>query len=352
MRTLHKGIANVAQLGEFDDIIDVRSPAEYADDHVPGAINCPVLFNEERAKIGTLYVQVSPFEARKLGAVLVARNIARSLEERFLDKPKHWRPLVYCWRGGQRSGAFSHVLREIGWDAHRLGGGYKSWRHEVLDGLARRPQEFQFVVLAGPTGTAKSRILESLSEMGAQVLHLEALAEHKGSVLGSLPERPQPSQRMFESRLHGALVALDSDKPVYVEAESRRIGSVHMPNALLAAIRSARCLRVDASLEARIEFLMRDYDYYLGNPRWLSECMTRLHGLQSNETLAHWFALVEGGQYRRLVEELLERHYDPLYRRSQHENFAASPTAAALTTTDLSPAGIRVLAERILSGEL
>ncbi|MFN4149090.1 MAG: tRNA 2-selenouridine(34) synthase MnmH, partial [Rhodocyclaceae bacterium] len=190
---LPRGVATVAQLAEFDAILDARSPAEYADDHIPGAISCPVLSNEERARVGTLYKQVSPFEAKKLGAVLVARNVAALIEAHFLDKPKSWRPLVYCWRGGQRSGAFTHVLREIGWDAHRLEGGYKGWRRHVLERLAVLPQKFSFRVVSGPTGSGKSRLLEALARLGAQVLHLEELAAHKGSVLGVLPDEPQPS---------------------------------------------------------------------------------------------------------------------------------------------------------------
>ena len=110
-------------LAGFDAIIDVRSPAEYAEDHVPGAISAPVLDNEERARVGTLYKQVSPFDAKKLGAALVAKNIAHHIQDKFSAMPRPWRPLVYCWRGGKRSGAMAHILREIGWDAWSIEGG-------------------------------------------------------------------------------------------------------------------------------------------------------------------------------------------------------------------------------------
>lgn len=343
-----KGVATVAQLAEFDAIIDARSPAEYAEDRIPGAINCPVLSNEERARVGTLYKQVSPFEARKVGAVLVARNIAAHVEALFLDKPKEWKPLVYCWRGGQRSGAFTHILREIGWNAHRLEGGYKSWRGHVIAALATLPQRFSWRVISGPTGSAKSRILEALAAQGAQVLHLEELAAHKGSVLGDLPDAPQPAQKMFETRLHSALTALDPERPVFVEAESRRIGTLQIPDALIFAIRAAPCLKIDASRPARAEFLLRDYDYFLARPRWLLAQLGHLRGLQSNETLAHWSALVEAGDFRGLVAELLEKHYDPLYQRSQDRNYryAGAPVFA---TDDLSPGGIEAVARRILA---
>ena len=195
---LPKGVATVAQLAEFDAVIDARAPAEFAEDRLPRAVSMPVLDDEERARVGTLYKQVSVFEAKKLGASLVSKNIAHHIEQHLLDKPRNWRPLVYCWRGGQRSGAFTHILREIGWDAHRLQGGYKAWRRHVIEQLAVLPRRFDFRVVSGATGSGKSRLLEALAARGAQVLHLEQLAAHKGSVLGDLPEQRQPAQKGFE----------------------------------------------------------------------------------------------------------------------------------------------------------
>lgn len=344
-----RGVATLAQLGEFDAILDARSPAEFADDHIPGATSCPVLSNEERARVGTLYKQVSPFEAKKVGAALVAKNIAAHIEAQFLDKPKSWRPLVYCWRGGQRSGAFTHILREIGWDAHRLEGGYKTWRRHVVDTLATLPAQFSYKVISGPTGSAKSRILEALGRQGAQVLHLEDLAAHKGSVLGNLPDAPQPSQRMFETNLLRALEQCDASRPVYVEAESRKIGALQVPDALIFAMRAAPCLRIDACRPARADFLLRDYAYFLERPQWLIGQLGHLRGLQSNETLARWTALIEAGEFRTLVDELLEKHYDPLYQRSQEKNFRDYADAAVFAADDLSPATINRMAERILA---
>jgi len=345
-----KGVAKVTQLGDFDVIIDARSPSEYAEDHVPGAISCPVLSDEERARVGTLYKQVSPFEAKKIGAALVAKNIARHIEERFLDQPREWRPLVYCWRGGKRSGAFQHILREIGWDAHRLEGGYKAWRQAIVAELAQLPGRYAFRVISGATGSAKSRILEALAGQGAQILHLEALAAHKGSVLGNLPDEAQPSQKAFETRLHAALAALDPQRPVFVEAESRRIGTVQVPDALIAAIRAAPCVRVEATLPARVDFLLRDYAYFLADPRWLAEKLGHLRGLQSNETLARWLGLIEADDFRTLVTELLEKHYDPLYQRSQAKNYRDYEGALTVATDDLGDTGIAELARRILAG--
>jgi tRNA 2-selenouridine synthase len=374
---LPKGVAKVSQLGEFDAILDARSPGEYAEDHLPGAINCPVLSDEERARVGTLYKQVSPFEAKKLGAALVAKNIAAHIEANFLNKPKDWHPLVYCWRGGKRSGAFTHILREIGWDAHRLDGGYKAWRKQVVERLAELPAQFRFQVISGPTGSAKSRVLEALAVQGAQILHLEELAAHKGSVLGNLPGKeragppqaflgplggeterskgfgggavtPQPSQKMFESQLLAALEKLDASRRVFVEAESRRIGALQVPDALILAMRAAPCLRIEASRAARADFLLRDYAYFLQRPAWLIQQLGHLKGLQSDEILTDWTTLIEAGDFPALVNELLEKHYDPLYQRSQGKNYRYDD-APVFATDDLSPASINALASDILT---
>jgi tRNA 2-selenouridine synthase len=346
---LPKGVATVAQLAEFDAIIDARSPGEFAEDRLPGAISLPVLDDEQRARVGTLYKQVSAFEAKKLGAALVSKNIARHIEEHLLDKPKHWRPLVYCWRGGQRSGAFSHILREIGWDAQRLQGGYKAWRRHVIEQLDLLPPSFRFRVVSGATGSGKSRLLEAIAARGGQVLHLEELAAHKGSVLGSLPDTPQPAQKGFESQLLAALSALDPARPVFVEAESRKIGRLQVPDALLAAIRGAPGLRIEAPLAARVEFLLRDYDYAVADPAWLVERLGHLRGLQSNETLARWQTLIAAGAFPVLVEELLTQHYDPLYQRSQAHNYDSFSAATRYTTEQLDAASLDRLAEEILA---
>ena len=346
---LPKGVATVAQLAEFDAIIDARSPGEFAEDRLPGAISLPVLDDEQRARVGTLYKQVSAFEAKKLGAALVSRNIAHHIETHLLDQPRSWRPLVYCWRGGQRSGAFTHILREIGWDAQRLQGGYKAWRRHVIEQLDLLPPSFRFRVVSGATGSGKSRLLEAIAARGGQVLHLEELAAHKGSVLGSLPDTPQPAQKGFESQLLAALSALDPARPVFVEAESRKIGRLQVPDALLAAIRGAPGLRIEAPLAARVEFLLHDYDYAVADPAWLVERLGHLRGLQSNEILARWQTLIAAGAFPVLVEELLTQHYDPLYQRSQAHNYDSFGAATRYTTEKLDAASLDRLAEEILA---
>jgi tRNA 2-selenouridine synthase len=340
----------VADLASFDEIIDVRSPAEFAEDHIPGACNCPVLDNAQRAEVGTLYKQVSPFAAKKLGAALVAENIARHLRQRFHDRPKHWQPLIYCWRGGDRSGAMTTIFRAIGWPAGQLDGGYKAWRAHVVTRLRELPATLRFRVVAGATGCAKTRILQAIAVLGEQALDLEALARHKGSVLGVLPDEAQPAQKGFETALLLALQAFDPARPVYVEAESRKIGNLHVPETLIERIRAGECLNLEAAVAARVDFLLRDYDYLLTRPEFLADRLEALHALQSRETISRWQGFVAAGQWSDLVGELLELHYDPLYRRSQSHHFEPTPRQN-FATDDLSPAGIDRLAEAIVQKE-
>jgi tRNA 2-selenouridine synthase len=303
--------ANLPQLGEFDEIIDVRTPAEFADDHIPGAINCPVLSDEERITVGTLYKQVSPFEARKVGGALVAKNIAHHLETRFRDHPKSWKPLIYCWRGGQRSGAMSIILSQVGWAAHKLEGGYKTYRRDVLEQLDSLPQRFTFKVVCGPTGSGKSRLLAALAETGHQVLDLEGLAQHRGSVLGKLPEQPQPSQKWFDSLLLQTLHGLDPARPVYVESESKKIGGIALPAALFDAMHASECLLLEVPLDVRVAALQEDYRHYIADPEALIAQLQVLHQFHGGEKLQHWSELIRAGNFPALVEELLTQHYDP-----------------------------------------
>lgn len=339
----------LAELRAFDAILDARSPAEFAEDHLPGAINVPVLDDAERAQVGTVYKQQSAFEAKRLGAPLAARNIAQHIDTLFADKPRQWRPLVYCWRGGGRSGSLTHVLRQVGWDAVRLDGGYKAFRRQVASELEEMPARFTFQVICGATGSGKSRLLEALGEVGAQALDLERLAAHRGSVLGELPGSPQPAQKSFETALWTALSEFDAARPVFVESESRKVGNLRVPDALIARMRESKCLRLEADTAARVELLREDYAHFVESPDALAEkldCLAPLHGA---ERIGAWKAHLEGGRWDALVEELLENHYDPAYRRSLLRNYAHAEFAAPVAVRDISHEGFLALAKRLAS---
>jgi tRNA 2-selenouridine synthase len=339
----------VADLPTFTDIIDVRSPGEFAEDHIPGATSLPILDNAERERVGTLYKQVSSFEAKKVGAALVSRNIAQHLETWFADKPKTYRPLVYCWRGGSRSGSLTHVLQKIGFDAVQLDGGYKAYRRHVVAELDRLPALFDYRVVCGPTGSGKSRLLHALASEGAQVLDLEALAAHRGSLLGALPDRPQPSQKSFESAVWFALSRFDPKRPVFVESESKKIGALRVPDALITAMRASACLQLEVPLAARVQLLTEDYMHFLHDPETINRQLGYLVSLRGGETIAAWQALANERAWPELVAALLDQHYDPAYLKSLTKNYAAAPSDRTFHTDDLSISGLQQLARVILA---
>lgn len=344
-------LVTVAQLSQFDEVIDVRSEGEFAEDHVPGAINCPVLDDGERARVGTLYKQQSSFEAKKIGAALVAANISRHLRERFLDRPREWRPLVYCWRGGSRSDAFAHVLHQVGWRAGRLDGGYRAYRRAVVAGLERLPRRLRLQVVCGLTGTGKSRLLRALRDAGGQVLDLEALAAHRGSVLGGLPEAPQPTQKMFESLVWKALAGFRRAQPVYLEAESRKIGALRVPEALIEAMRGGDCVVLEAPVAVRLQLLKHEYAHYLDHAESLIgrlECLAPLHG---HAVIGKWKELALAQRWDRLIVDLLARHYDPAYTRSIARHYPALGRARHLELSDTGDAALQALAQRCLAGD-
>lgn len=338
---------SAAQLAGWDAILDARSPAEFAEDHLPGAVNCPVLDDEERARVGTIYKQQGAFEAKRVGAPLVARNIARHIAQSFADRPKSWRPLVYCWRGGTRSGSLTHVLRQVGWNALQLEGGYKAFRRQVAADLETLPGHHAFRVICGATGSGKSRLLEALALTRAQVLDLELLAAHRGSVLGEIPGTAQPTQKAFETAIWSALSAFDRARPVFVESESKKVGNLRVPEALIARMREGECLRLEASAEVRAALLLDDYAHLVADPGLLREKLACLAPLHGRERIAQWVALAEKGAWEALVADLLGAHYDPAYHRSMFRNYRGAAAAPAVAVRKGSRAEFAALAGSI-----
>jgi tRNA 2-selenouridine synthase len=312
----------LSELDRFDLVIDVRSPAEFALDHIPGAVNYPVLSNEERIQIGTLYKQVSPFAAKKLGAAFVSRNISNHLETHLLELPREWRPLIYCWRGGERSGAFTHILNRIGWKAMQLEGGYQGFRRTVIDGLEQAANAFTFQVICGMTGSGKTRVLQEIGALGAQILDLESLAVHRGSVLGNEPNIEQPSQKGFETAVWNALRSLDPSKPVFVESESKKVGGVHIPDALMEKIRNGACIELRSSTQTRVSWLIREYHHFLTDTDNFKSKLALLTAHYGKVQIAQWNDAIDAGNFPELVEELLVKHYDPSYQSSIVRNFS------------------------------
>jgi tRNA 2-selenouridine synthase len=343
-------LASLDRLADFDEIVDVRTPLEYAEDRIPGAINAPVLSNEERVIVGTMYKQVSPFEATRVGAAMVAHNIARHLETTFADRPREWRPLIYCWRGGKRSGSMTTWFNLIGWRARQLDGGYKTWRRSVVEALGTLPAQFHYKVLAGHTGSGKTRLLNALADAGAQTLDLEALAAHRGSLLGTLPGERQPSQKAFDTALVTALRGFERERPVFVEAESRRIGMIALPVSLTEEIHRGSCIRVETPHDERIALLLQDYSHLFDDADSFRAQLSKLTELHGRAKIAEWHHLLDEGRRAELFQQLIDVHYDPAYARSTAKHFRALSDALGFpfhpTAADV-PAQARRLLERM-----
>jgi tRNA 2-selenouridine synthase len=340
----------LARLAEFDTIIDARSESEYAEDRLPGAVNWPSLDDAQRKLVGTEYKQVSPFLAKKRGAALVARNVAAHIEREVLDKPKGWQPLVYCWRGGSRSGALATVLDQIGFRVHVLEGGYREYRRAVAAELQQLPLRYPYLVVCGKTGSGKSRLLKALVEAGAQVLDLEGLAEHRGSVLGLVPGRPQPSQKQFESRVWDTLRRLDPARTVWVESESRKVGELRVPEALMERMRASPCVRVELALPERVRLLMEDYDFFVKDVPAFCDRLDALRALRGHAVVNRWQEAARAGRLEDVVRELLVEHYDPVYLQSMQRNFAGFAQAPVVAPADRTPATWAEVARELTGG--
>ena len=345
------GSISVTDLEHYPDIIDVRSEGEYAEDFIPGAVNYPVLNNDERIGVGTLNKAASAFEAKRMGAALVSRNIATMLEQHFADKPREWAPLIYCWRGGKRSRALTLVLREIGFKAVQLEGGYKAYRARVATELTELPKRFHYVTICGCTGTGKTALLHALRDAGAQVIELEGLANHKGSLLGESVTAPQPSQKRFDSSLWATLLALDPTRPVFVESESKKIGLVQMPESMREQMAVGECVWLDVPVAARVLHLRGEYEHFVADPALLMKKLAPLKALRGGEMLARWQVLADAGNIDGVVLSLLVDHYDPLYTTAIKRNYPSLSTARHVMIESLTPTALRLAAQALVAAK-
>ena len=332
---------------KFDTIIDVRSPLEFAEDHIVGAINCPVLSDLERQKVGTIYKKESSFKAKIIGSSLTAKNIAFHIENKFMEKKGSWQPLIYCWRGGQRSKAFSIVLSEVGWRTNQLKGGYKEYRNQVINFLDNIGPKLKITLISGKTGSAKTKILKSIENEGGQILDLEGLANHKGSLLGKIPDLIQPSQKFFESLIFNKIQKLNLKDKIYIEAESSKIGNIHIPKSIWKKMINSPRIEISANVELRAKFLVSDYDYMCNDPTLINPIIKGLKNRLSKKLFDEWTNLIDRKKWFDLTKSFLENHYDPSYSSNTIKN--DRKVIKKITATSLNNSDIKDIAKKILN---
>lgn len=336
--------AEIQDFSNYDLIIDARSPKEYVEDHIPGAINLPVVNNEEYAEVGTLH-RTDKMGAYRIGAIYSLINIARYIEEELPKYAERSRILVYCFRGGKRSKIWVDVLEAIGYKVDKLQGGWKNYRRWVNEQLGHLPTLYTYNVLSGPTGCGKTRLLAALRQANAQVLDLEELASHRGSVLGSIPGVVQPSQKYFDTLLLHELSHFDPARPIWVEAENKKIGNVQLPVSLLSTMRGGLTIQIETDMPQRVALLREDYQHFEDDPQCMMERLTFLRPLIGGAEFSIWEELAAEHRMPELFERLMRNHYDPAYRRSILRNYPAIDASPAITLADLSPAGLLVVAQ-------
>lgn len=338
----------IRRWNEFDTIVDARTEDEFAEDHLPGAVNWPTLDNQQRITVGTTYKQVNAFEAKKMGAAMAAHNISRHIERDVLDKPRDWKPLTYCWRGGKRSGSLSLILDQIGFKVTLIEGGYKAFRAAVVQDIPRLAAQFDWRVICGTTGSGKTRLLQAITNAGGQTLDLEALANHRSSVLGAIPGVPQPTQKRFDTLIWDRLRQLDPTRPVFVESESKKVGNVAVPTALIEAMRAGNCLNLVLTDTERVKLLMEDYDFFVKDQTFFCKRLEALREIRGKVVIDAWQAAVKAGNIESVVQELLTTHYDPVYVQSMQRNFRHYAAANELRAASRDMAAFNEVARSVI----
>ena len=293
----------------------MRSENEFADDHIPSSINLPVLNNKERIIIGTQYKENS-FEARKKGAALISNNISKIIKKDLFNKKD--KILIYCWRGGLRSLSLYLVLKQIGFDVEILEDGYKSYRRHVVQFFEDEIEQFNFNQIKGVTGVGKTLFLKNL-EKSTQVLDLEGIANHKGSILGDIPKFKQPNQKMFETKLFEKLESLNRKKKIWVEAESIKIGKLNIPSKLWKKMDEGISVKLKSTVDERVKFILKDYKYFTKEPELMSNAMLVLKKIIKKDDYRVIEENLKNGDYMNFVKSLINHHYDKAYKKTRSE---------------------------------
>ena len=334
-------------LSDYDDIIDVRSPSEFGEDHLPDAINLPVLSNSEREEVGTIYKQVNPFEARRRGAALVSYNISEHLKDYFVDKKKDYSPLIYCWRGGERSRSLATILESVGWRPSLLEGGYQGYRKHVIQSFNDiLKNDLSFKIISGLTGSGKTKLLMHLESLGCQTIDLEGLASHRGSALGEECDNDQPSQKMFERLLYEKFLTLNDKIPVFLESESSRIGDLQIPSNFWTMMKNSDVWEIETERKFRVDFLLNEYTHFTKDKDLLKTKLEKIRHLKTESVYNKWISMVDDNDYRSFVGSILEDHYDAAYISSRQKTYT-SEVEKVFKINEINDVSLRYLADQI-----
>lgn len=340
----------VREFADYSLVIDARSPHEYAEDHIPGAVNLPVVDDAQYAEVGTRHKH-DKHRAYLIGVEYSLRNIADQIKPLISRYGEADRFLVYCFRGGKRSRLWADNLRIIGFQVDVLAGGWKRYRQWVRDSLETLPPRFSYRVLAGPTGCGKTRLLAALAAQCEQVLDLEALAAHRGSLLGQLPGVSQPTQKSFDSRLLDAMRRFDAARPVWIEAESKKIGNLQLPKALFDCMHRSEVIHLDAPMPERVRLWREDYPHFARDPVGMVGKLMPLKPLVGGQLLSTWQSLAERGQTDALFESIMTGHYDPCYLRSTRANYRRIDAQRHFSLRGLGPDVLAAAARELAASE-
>lgn len=300
-------------------LIDVRSPSEHNKETIPGSINIPVLDDEERAIVGTTYIQESTKKAKRLGVELVSKKLLSIYDETIALSEKYNYLIFFCYRGGMRSATIVSLFDTLGINTLKLNGGYKKYRKYITENLPKVCNGIKFIVLYGNTGTGKTQILEYLEKEGMDVLDLEKCANHRGSYFGSVGLSEQNSQKMFESLIYESLKNRKTNI-VFVEGESKRIGKVNIPDYLFNAMDNGIPIKIDASIENRIKNIMLDYVH--DNDDELISNLNFLKNKLGNRNIEKYTEMIRNSRYEEVINEIIVKYYDPLYENRDKKYYA------------------------------
>lgn len=299
-------------------LVDVRSPGEFQEATIKGAINIPLFSDEERKVIGTIYTRESVEKAKRMGLEVASKKLLQIYDEIKELEKKHGKVILFCARGGMRSGVIAMLLNALGVKVERINEGYKGYRRFINESLPLLNDKVKYIVLHGNTGVGKTEILKQLEIDGFDVLDLEGFANHRGSLLGTVGLGKTTSQKEFESKIYHMLKECKSSY-VFIEAESKRIGNAIIPDFIFNKMKSGIHIFVDADIEFRTDLIIKEYTKQGNCNEEIIDCLLRLEKYIGEKNVEKYSQLVLKSEYDVVVSELMIKHYDPMYMHSSNK---------------------------------